>query len=351
MHGTIVKEGLPAAARYSGAADRLAKVVDGLGLTDQSSQGSQVVHRTVVEKGMILYPDVQINRGEANYLPAGVDRVGLTVRPAKGPQVVHGSVVEKGVELASRCVRGSDDPSAVVDAISVAGGSPECPQWFGGVRPWRCNGESAYRELRNTYDPCVTHAKQPSNSAVVNSVSSRNGLAQGGHTNRPATPFPLLTCDSPTGPNQHLENHAYPNARDALEKVLDLRPKEVRAETLLKEVERREQEHIRLRHEKQEAYKSALEAYQRGDLNSALNKLERVLDLDRRAPDSNVPGKVAEYQKMYEEVRGRRDLLASKELLFESSADRGFDSLRAAAVAYGIGAASTAAMIQGASPR
>ncbi len=113
--------------------------------------------------------------------------------------------------------------------------------------------------------------------------------------------------------NQHLENHAYPNAREALEKVLDLRPKEVRAETLLMEVERREQEHIRLRHEKQEAYKSALEAYRRGDLNSALHKLERVLDLDRRAPDSNIRGKGAEYQRMYEEVRSRRDLFASKE--------------------------------------
>jgi eukaryotic-like serine/threonine-protein kinase len=113
--------------------------------------------------------------------------------------------------------------------------------------------------------------------------------------------------------NQHMENHAYAHARQALEKVLDIRPKEVRAQTLLAEVERREQEHIRLRNEKEEAYQSALNAYRRGDVNSAFTKAERLLDLDRRAPYSSSPDQAAAYQKLYEEVRSKRDQLASQE--------------------------------------
>ena len=87
----------------------------------------------------------------------------------------------------------------------------------------------------------------------------------------------------------------------------------MRAQTLLAEVERREHEHIRLRNEKQEAYQSALNAYQRGEVNSALAKLERVLDLDRRTPYSTSPEQAAAYQKLYEEVRSKRDQLASQE--------------------------------------
>ncbi|HEY6345526.1 MAG TPA: tetratricopeptide repeat protein [Bryobacteraceae bacterium] len=113
--------------------------------------------------------------------------------------------------------------------------------------------------------------------------------------------------------NQHMENHAYAHARQALEKVLDLRPKEVRAKALLAEVERREQEHIRLTNEKEEAYQSAWNAFQRGDVNTAFTKADRLLDLDRRAPYSTTPEQGAKYQKFYEEVRSKRDQLASQE--------------------------------------
>ena len=114
--------------------------------------------------------------------------------------------------------------------------------------------------------------------------------------------------------NEHLENHAYAHARQALEKVLDLRPQEPRAQTLLTEVERQEQEYVRLRSEKQRAYESALDAYNRGDLISALHKLDRVLDLDRRAPHSTSPEQGAAYQKLYESVRSKSDQVASQEV-------------------------------------
>jgi len=113
--------------------------------------------------------------------------------------------------------------------------------------------------------------------------------------------------------HQHMENHAYSHARQALQKVLDIRPKESRANALLTEVERREQEYVRLRNEKQHAYKSAVEAYQRGEIDSALNKMSRVLDLDRRAAYSTSPEQGAEYQRFYEEVCSKRDQLGSQE--------------------------------------
>jgi hypothetical protein len=112
---------------------------------------------------------------------------------------------------------------------------------------------------------------------------------------------------------QHLENHAYMHARQALENALNLQPKEVRAQTLLAEVERREQEHTRLRKEKDQVYQSAIAAYQRGDLDSAAKKLERFRDLDRRAPHATSPDQEAACQKLYDEVRSKRDQLASQE--------------------------------------
>jgi tetratricopeptide (TPR) repeat protein len=95
--------------------------------------------------------------------------------------------------------------------------------------------------------------------------------------------------------------------------VRNLQPKEVRAQALLVEVDRREQEHIKLRKEKDQTYQSALDAYQRGDLDSAANKLERFRDLDRRAPHATSPHQGAAYQKLYDEVRSRRDQLAAQE--------------------------------------
>ena len=113
--------------------------------------------------------------------------------------------------------------------------------------------------------------------------------------------------------HQHMENHAYGHARQALQKVLDIRPKEARANTLLTEVGKREQEYLRLRNEKQQAYQSAVEAYRRGDIDSAVNKMSRVLELDRRAAYSTSPEQGEEYQRFYGEVTSKRDQLSAQE--------------------------------------
>ena len=88
---------------------------------------------------------------------------------------------------------------------------------------------------------------------------------------------------------QHIDNHAYPHAREALQNVLQLRPKEARALQLLAEVDRQEQEYKKLRQEKEQIHQAAMDAWQKGDVSSALAKLGVVLELDRKAPDSRQP--------------------------------------------------------------
>ncbi|HYM12455.1 MAG TPA: protein kinase [Bryobacterales bacterium] len=106
---------------------------------------------------------------------------------------------------------------------------------------------------------------------------------------------------------QHIENHAFSHARQALQNVLKLKPKETRALQLLSDVDRKEQEYLKARQEKQELYQASLEAWQSGDVSVALTKLERLLDLDRRAPDTSAPERGATYQNFYNQVRSEHD--------------------------------------------
>ena len=108
---------------------------------------------------------------------------------------------------------------------------------------------------------------------------------------------------------QHIDNHAYPHAREALQNVLQLRPKEARALQLLAEVDRQEQEYKKLRQDKEQIHKAAMDAWQKGDVSSALAKLGVVLELDRKAPDSVNRESGARYQSFYNEVRSEHDAL------------------------------------------
>jgi eukaryotic-like serine/threonine-protein kinase len=108
---------------------------------------------------------------------------------------------------------------------------------------------------------------------------------------------------------QHIDNHAYAHAREALQNVLQLRPKEARALQLLAEVDRQELEYKKLRQEKEQLHRAAMEAWQKGDVSNALAKLGGVLDLDRRAPDSINRESGANYQSFYNEVRSEHDAM------------------------------------------
>jgi eukaryotic-like serine/threonine-protein kinase len=109
--------------------------------------------------------------------------------------------------------------------------------------------------------------------------------------------------------SQHIENHAYAHAREALQNVLQLRPKEARALQLLAEVDRQEQEYKKLRQEKEQLHRAAVDAWHKGDVSNALAKLGVVLDLDRRAPDSINRESGANYQGFYNEVRSEHDAM------------------------------------------
>src|SRR5438105_10067672 len=108
---------------------------------------------------------------------------------------------------------------------------------------------------------------------------------------------------------QHIDNHAYTHAREALQNVLQLKPQESRAVQLLSEIDREEEEYNKLRQEKAQLHRAAMEAWQRGEVSTALTKLALVLELDRRAPESSNPERTATYQTFYNKVRSEHDAI------------------------------------------
>ena len=86
-------------------------------------------------------------------------------------------------------------------------------------------------------------------------------------------------------------------------------PKEARALQLMAEVDRQEQEYNKLRQDKEQIHKAALDAWQKGDVSSALAKLGLVLELDRKAPDGVKRESGARYQTFYNEVRSEHDAM------------------------------------------
>ena len=110
---------------------------------------------------------------------------------------------------------------------------------------------------------------------------------------------------------QHLANHAYGHARDALKNALQLKPQDSRVGQLLNEVDWQEQEYQRVHAEKHELYQAAVEAYSRGEVSAALSKLQHVMELDQQAPDSSAPERAASYQSLYNQVRSEHDAMNS----------------------------------------
>ena len=105
----------------------------------------------------------------------------------------------------------------------------------------------------------------------------------------------------------HLSNCAFDQAREAVASVLHLNPTDVTALRLITEINRIEQEVMRKREEKERYYDSAVELRRKGDLTAALSRLQRVLQLDREAPDPLRPERGAEFQMVYNEVRSESE--------------------------------------------
>jgi serine/threonine-protein kinase len=109
---------------------------------------------------------------------------------------------------------------------------------------------------------------------------------------------------------QHLENNAFEQARGAIRSLLDLKPSDPGALDLLAEVDRRAQEFETRRQEKSKLYDDAVEAWQKGEVNSALSRLERWAVLDRELPDTD-SARVLSRQNFYNQVRGEDEALRS----------------------------------------
>jgi serine/threonine-protein kinase len=106
---------------------------------------------------------------------------------------------------------------------------------------------------------------------------------------------------------QHLAQHAYGHARQAVENVLGIKPDDTSARRMLSEIDQQEQEYVRLRKRKEEAYQAAVKAWERGDVSIALSDMEKVIDLEGKAPETSSPEKVALYQQFFNRVRSEND--------------------------------------------
>lgn len=106
---------------------------------------------------------------------------------------------------------------------------------------------------------------------------------------------------------QHLDNNAFSHAREALQNLLQVRPKEATAVQLLAEADRREQKFKKVREEKSRLYQAAVDARKNGEMSAALTKMERLIALDGEVPDTTDPERSVELQKLYEKVRAEHD--------------------------------------------
>lgn len=124
---------------------------------------------------------------------------------------------------------------------------------------------------------------------------------------------------------KHLDRHAFGEARQALREVLRIRPSNTVAGDLLAETDRREQQSLRIRSEREQLYGSAMKAYQNGEMSSALSKLERVLELGSETPGAAAPDRDAAYQSFYNQVRTERDAIQNAyEAVRRHLADKAF---------------------------
>jgi serine/threonine-protein kinase len=106
---------------------------------------------------------------------------------------------------------------------------------------------------------------------------------------------------------QHTANQAFDHAREALQNVLQLRPRDTRALSFVADIDRQEQEYLRIKQEREQLYRAAVEAYQEGELSSALTKLERILEMERNAASSATPERGTTYRNFYNQVRTEYD--------------------------------------------
>ncbi|HYZ87622.1 MAG TPA: protein kinase, partial [Bryobacteraceae bacterium] len=106
---------------------------------------------------------------------------------------------------------------------------------------------------------------------------------------------------------QHVEARDFAHASEALNNVLELQPGELRARSMLADVERRQQEYLKIKQEKEALYQDALRAWHNHEITTALGKLERILHMEGAAPEDSLGE--ATYQELYNTVCSERDAM------------------------------------------
>jgi serine/threonine-protein kinase len=108
---------------------------------------------------------------------------------------------------------------------------------------------------------------------------------------------------------QHVDNHAYGPAREALRNALQSRPNEPRALRLLSDIESQEKEYLRVRQQKAQVYQEALNSWKNGEVSQALTQMALVLELDHQAPDTSSPDTSKSYQTFYDKLCSEHDAI------------------------------------------
>jgi serine/threonine protein kinase len=109
----------------------------------------------------------------------------------------------------------------------------------------------------------------------------------------------------------HLGHRDFSAARHAVQEVLAIRGGDTRAFDLLEKIESTEADAKRIRDQKEQLYNSAIRAYQNGEIETALSKLERLFSVAQTNPNAAIPERDAVYQSFYNEVRSEHDFIHS----------------------------------------
>ncbi len=105
---------------------------------------------------------------------------------------------------------------------------------------------------------------------------------------------------------RHLANASFGEARQALDGILETQPDHSQARALLSEVNERENEYTRAQEQKTKLHNEAVSAWQKGEISSALSKLDRLLEIDVAVPQGDAE-RTSQYQKLYQRVRSEHE--------------------------------------------
>ncbi|MBI3684342.1 MAG: protein kinase, partial [Acidobacteria bacterium] len=108
---------------------------------------------------------------------------------------------------------------------------------------------------------------------------------------------------------EHASNREYALAREALHNVLQLSANDAEARRLLAEIDQDEAEYARMGEEKERLARAAAADRDRGDFDSAMAQLERLLRIEESHPAKGVEAGRSPYQKAYEETRAEAEAL------------------------------------------